>query len=112
VSADGIEAYERAQVAAHALEPRPTLQAVAAPDAKTWDPDASVLLLSTRAQLATRGKRCALRVSGDEWSAPIAARHALQALVAGEAVPLGTLREAAGAELVSDLVSAGVLALA
>jgi ribosomal protein L16 Arg81 hydroxylase len=112
VSADGIAAYERAQVAAHFLEPRPTLQAVAAPDAKTWDPDAGVLLLSTRAQLATRGNRCMLRVAGGEWSAPVEARRALRALVAGEAVPLGTLLEAASGELVSELVSAGVLALA
>ena len=111
LTADGLAAFERAQAAAHRLEPRPTLQAVAAPPAGAWDTGAGVRLLSTRAQLATRDGHCTLRVATDEWTLPIAARRSMQVLIAGDTVRLGTLFDTVGAELISELITAGVLAL-
>jgi Cupin superfamily protein len=111
ISADGIEAYERARAASQPLNPRPSLQVVAAPDAITWDQEGQVQLLSTCARLDVRDGHCVLHVSASAWPVPTAGRRAMRALIAGEEVRLGSLLETVGPDLVSDLVTAGVLAV-
>jgi ribosomal protein L16 Arg81 hydroxylase len=111
VTAEGIDAYRRVQAGAQPLDPRPTLQAVGAPDASTWDPTSDAQLLSTRAWLKVRDGKCIMSVAGSEWHAPLQSRQAIGALVAGERVQLGRLLETMSTELISELVIAGVLSL-
>jgi ribosomal protein L16 Arg81 hydroxylase len=103
--------YEQVHDATHYLDPRPTLQAVADARAEAWDPEAAVVCLSTRASVEDRDTNVALVVTGREWLAPGAAAPLLRELVDGRAVRLGTLLERVPAQLVSALVTAGVLAV-
>ncbi len=111
VTADGIEAYARHVAASSTLEPRPSLQAVAAADPRRWNPQARVVLASAHARLDVRGGGCKLHVAGGVWQMPAPAREPMGVLAAGGSVGLAALVEAAGADGVGELVSAGVLAL-
>jgi hypothetical protein len=106
-----IELYEREQDATHYVDPQPTLQAVGNPRPEAWDPDCEALLLSTRAHLEDRGADLALRVAGNEWRAPKEAEMLLRALVDGQAIRLAVLLERVPGHLVSELVTAGILAV-
>jgi ribosomal protein L16 Arg81 hydroxylase len=111
VHAGNIELFERAQDAAHYVDPRPTLQAVGDARPEAWDPDASALFLSTRARVETHGADVVLIVGGAEWWAPKAAGPLLADLVAGHPVRLGTLLAQVPDALVAELVTAGILAV-
>jgi ribosomal protein L16 Arg81 hydroxylase len=106
-----LELYEQAQDAAHYLDPRPTLQAVAEVNPEAWDPSSKTILLSTRANLLDRGTDVALVVAGQQWLAPKDAAPLLGALIGGQSIPLGTLLEHMPRSLVSDLVTEGILAV-
>ena len=111
VQPSNIERYEREQDDAHYLDPRPTLQAVADEDPEAWDPDSEAILLSTRAQLQDCGAELTLAVAGKKWQAPKEAGPLLGALVDGKPIRLGTLLECVPSRLVSELVTAGILAV-
>ncbi|HEX7956170.1 MAG TPA: cupin domain-containing protein [Pyrinomonadaceae bacterium] len=112
VSPSNVELYERVQEATHYLDPRPTLQAVGDASPEAWDPDSEALFLSTRARLRGRGADVALVVAGREWRAPKGAAPLLGALIDGRPVRVGTLLEHVPGRLVSELVTAGILAVA
>jgi len=111
LSPAGIAQYEREQDAAHYLDPRPTLQAVHEASAESWDPGSEAILLSTRARIDDRGDDVALMVAGTEWRAPKEAAPLLYALVSGQPIRIGTLLERLPGPLVSELLTAGIIAL-
>jgi ribosomal protein L16 Arg81 hydroxylase len=111
ISPSNIELYERVQDATHYLDPRPTLQAVGDADPEAWAPNSEALLLSTRARLQDRGADIVLLAAGREWRAPKEAGPLLSALVEGRPVRMETLLERVPASLVSELVTAGILAV-
>jgi ribosomal protein L16 Arg81 hydroxylase len=106
-----IALYGQEQDDTHYLDPRPTLQAVGECSPEAWDPNSEALFLSTRAQIQDRGADVALVVAGTEWRAPKEAEPLLSALVNGQPVRIGTLLEGVPGHLISDLVTAGVIAL-
>src|SRR5687768_12164142 len=106
-----IEAYEREQDDTHYMDPRPTLQAVRDASAEAWDPDSEALFLSTRAHIKDRGVHVVLIVGGKEWRAPRAAGPLLCELVNGRPIRVGTLLERVPGPLLSELVTAGILAV-
>jgi ribosomal protein L16 Arg81 hydroxylase len=111
VQPSNIELYERMLDNTHYLDSRPTLQAVADQSPEAWDPDSEALLSSTRAQLQDRGADLALVVAGREWRAPKEAAELLGALVEGTPIRLEMLLERVPGRLVSELVTAGILAV-
>jgi ribosomal protein L16 Arg81 hydroxylase len=106
-----IALYGRELDDTHYLDPRPTLQAVGDANPEAWDPDSQALFLSTRAQLQDRGTDVCLVVAGTEWRAPKEAAPLLGALINGRPVRIGTLLECVPGSLVSELVTAGIIAL-
>jgi ribosomal protein L16 Arg81 hydroxylase len=103
--------YQTLNDEGHYLDPRPTLQAVADPDPTAWDPDSNVVLLSTRACLRTSAEGVALLIAGQEWIAPLAAEPCLRALVEGRPTHLRAVLGEVPGELISDLVTHGILAV-
>jgi ribosomal protein L16 Arg81 hydroxylase len=106
-----IALYAQEQDDTHYLDPRPTLQAVGDTSPEAWDPDSEALFLSTRARLQDRGADVVLVVAGTEWRAPKDAEPLLGALINGRPVRIGTLLERVPGQLISELVTAGVIAL-
>jgi hypothetical protein len=103
--------YEQLLDDTHYLDPRPTLQAVEDPYGEAWDSDSEAVILSTRARLEDRGHEVALIVAGNEWRAPKQATALLRALVDGRPLRVGALLEGVPARLVSELVTAGIVAV-
>ena len=111
ISPSMVEAFNRFQDRTHYLDPRPTLQAAGEVDPASWDPDSEAVLLSTRADLHLRENAVVLTLAGQEWRAPSDAEPVLQALTHGNPVTIGALRQHVSDSMLSELVTAGIIAI-